>query len=277
MNDALVMSMLHGQTHRDEQIHPIFHGQVILVTKVRDWNSLDQFHDEVRSATVRCTGIQNTSDIGMIHQRQSLSFAFEASDHFFGIHTWLDDLQRHFAPDRFRLLGHVDNAKSPFANSLQELVGADNGPGILGNLRPHVADTANRRAAEKIPRFCMSLQQSLQPFAKCIIAAATLPDEPQPLFTGFQIQRFQKDFLLIHGVVPEFPGNEGDDVTGNGGLETTIVQCEKPTYIAQEFCRIRVCQRQTLSQKPDSGPKETKKTTLLNRSEGTFFVSILRK
>ena len=45
------------------------------------------------------------------------------------VHARLDDLQGHLPPDRLGLLGHVDDAHAPFADLLQELVGADDRAG----------------------------------------------------------------------------------------------------------------------------------------------------
>ena len=46
-----------------------------------------------------------------------------------GIHARLDDLQGDPAADGLLLLGHVDDAHAPFADLLQQLVGADDVPG----------------------------------------------------------------------------------------------------------------------------------------------------
>ena len=51
---------------------------------------------------------------------------------WFGVHARLDDLQRHLAADGLDLLGHVDDAHAAFADLLQQLVGADDRPGVLG-------------------------------------------------------------------------------------------------------------------------------------------------
>src|SRR5262249_9539074 len=45
----------------------------------------------------------------------------------------LDDFERHFAADRFLLLGHEDDAEAAFTDLLQELVGSDDGAGALGD------------------------------------------------------------------------------------------------------------------------------------------------
>ena len=56
------------------------------------------------------------------------------------VHARLDDLQRHLAADGLRLLGHVDDAHAPFADLLQQLVGADDRAGALGDRRQSTVD-----------------------------------------------------------------------------------------------------------------------------------------
>ena len=65
----------------------------------------------------------------MVHQGQRLPLGLEPGDDLPGIHARLDDLQRHLALDRLRLLGHEHDAQAPFADLLQELVGADDRAG----------------------------------------------------------------------------------------------------------------------------------------------------
>ena len=71
-------------------------------------------------------------DVGVIHQRQGLPLRLEAGDDLRRIHARLDDFQGHLAADRFFLLGHIDDAKAPLADLLQQLVGADDAADILG-------------------------------------------------------------------------------------------------------------------------------------------------
>jgi len=64
-------------------------------------------------------------DVRVVHQRQSLPLGLEADDHFPAIHPRFDDLQGHFAADRTRLLGHVDDTEAAFADSLKQFVRTD--------------------------------------------------------------------------------------------------------------------------------------------------------
>ena len=63
----------------------------------------------------------------MIHERQRLPLGLESSDDQARIHARLEDFQRHLAPDRLSLLGHVDDAEAPFADLFEQPVWADAG------------------------------------------------------------------------------------------------------------------------------------------------------
>jgi hypothetical protein len=68
----------------------------------------------------------------MVHHRQRLPLGLEAGDHLSRVQSRLDDLQSHAPLDRLLLLGHVDYAHPPFADYLQELVGANARAKALG-------------------------------------------------------------------------------------------------------------------------------------------------
>ncbi len=61
----------------------------------------------------------------MVHHRQRLSLGLKAGDDLPAVHAGLDNLECNTATDRLLLLGHVHHAHAPFADLLQELVGAD--------------------------------------------------------------------------------------------------------------------------------------------------------
>ena len=69
----------------------------------------------------------------MIHQGQRLPFRLEAGNDLIGIHPRLDDFQSDDAADGSFLLGHIDNAKSPFADHLQQFVKPDHRSGPFGD------------------------------------------------------------------------------------------------------------------------------------------------
>ena len=61
----------------------------------------------------------------MLHKRQRLPFRVKPSDHFLGIHPWLDDLQRNFALHRLGLFSDIDDPHPAFADLLANCVRAD--------------------------------------------------------------------------------------------------------------------------------------------------------
>ena len=61
----------------------------------------------------------------MIHQGQRLPLGLETGHDAFGVHSQLDDFQRRPPVHRFLLLGHIDHAATPSADSLQQLVRPD--------------------------------------------------------------------------------------------------------------------------------------------------------
>jgi len=68
----------------------------------------------------------------MLHHGQRLPLRPEPCYDLLGIHTQLDDFQRHAAADGFFLLGHIDHAATAFADLLQQFVVPDAVAGFLG-------------------------------------------------------------------------------------------------------------------------------------------------
>jgi hypothetical protein len=61
----------------------------------------------------------------VIHQRQGLALALEARDDLAAVHPGLDDLQRHVAAKRMRLLSVVDHAHTAFPDWPDQFEGTD--------------------------------------------------------------------------------------------------------------------------------------------------------
>ena len=95
VNDALLMRMLHGLADGDEELQSLAGRQMLLVAELRDRNAMDEFHHEVRPATVGRARIEHLGDVGVVHQRQGLAFGLEPGDHLPRVHPRLDDLQGH--------------------------------------------------------------------------------------------------------------------------------------------------------------------------------------
>jgi len=58
----------------------------------------------------------------VVHQSQRLLFRLEAGNDLACVHSGLDDLDRHLAPDRFPLFGHPHLAEPANANSFEKFV-----------------------------------------------------------------------------------------------------------------------------------------------------------
>ncbi len=131
VDDPLLMGVLDGLANRPKQLQPLPCRQVVLVAVLRDRNPAHQLHHEVRPARFGRSGVEHFGDVGMVHHRQRLPLRLEPGDHLLGVHSRLDDLQGHLAPDRLLLLGHEDDAEAAFADLLQELVAADDRAGLF--------------------------------------------------------------------------------------------------------------------------------------------------
>ena len=83
VNDTFLMSVMDGGTHIDHQIQTFANVHLFLVAELGDGQSPHQFHDEVGPVIGGHSRIENLGDIGMIHQRDRLSFGLEPSDHLF--------------------------------------------------------------------------------------------------------------------------------------------------------------------------------------------------
>jgi hypothetical protein len=59
------------------------------------------------------------------HQRERIAFGLESTEHHFGIHPRLDDLEGYLSAERLFLLSHVNQAHAALANQLSQLVGAN--------------------------------------------------------------------------------------------------------------------------------------------------------
>ena len=125
VDDALLVCMLDRPAKPLEHRQPIARAHPLLVAVLVDRNPGDVLHDEVRAPRLRAPGVEHLGDVRVVHQRQRLALALEASDHLLRIHAELDDLDRHAALKRLTLLGEIDAAHASLAQQAENLVGAD--------------------------------------------------------------------------------------------------------------------------------------------------------
>ena len=153
VDHAFLMRVLHAVAEGNEQLQSLARRELVLIAVLGDRRPFDQLHREIGSSRVGRTGVEHLGDVRMIHQGQGLPLGFEPRHHLARVHAGLDDLQGHFAADGLPLRRHVHDAHAPFANLLQQLVGADPGAGEFadGGYVPGGFDSAGRRLQEAGP------------------------------------------------------------------------------------------------------------------------------
>ena len=114
--------VVHGRADLAEEREPGVQVEAVGVAILGDRYPFHQFHDEERPAAGRGPGVQHASDVGVVHQRQGLTFRLEAGQDVACVHPALDQLQRHLAADRPDLLGEIDRPHPPLADLLADLV-----------------------------------------------------------------------------------------------------------------------------------------------------------
>nr|WP_235908641.1 hypothetical protein [Roseiconus nitratireducens] len=125
MNDSLLMRVMNGAANLDEQLETFFGRKISLTGKLRDWNSVDEFHDEVRPSILGDPRVQDPRDVVVVHHRQSLLLSAKPVQNLLGIHPRLDELQCYLAANRMFLLRPIHDTESAFAELFLDLIAAD--------------------------------------------------------------------------------------------------------------------------------------------------------
>ncbi len=122
MAHSFLVGMLHRRTNLDEQRQSVQYGQLVFNTIIRQRDTLHQFHHEKGFTRIGRSGVQDSSDMRMVHQGQGLALGFEARKDANGIHTSLDHFDRDSALDGLGLVGHEDSTHSSLADFLKKFV-----------------------------------------------------------------------------------------------------------------------------------------------------------
>ena len=80
MDNPLLVGMLHGLTQRHKHDEPFTNGQNTRIAEISDRNAVDEFHHEIRQASVRRPRVEHSGDVGVIHNRQRLTFCLKSRD-----------------------------------------------------------------------------------------------------------------------------------------------------------------------------------------------------
>jgi hypothetical protein len=125
VDHPLLVGVLDGLAHRDEQGQAVLRSELVRITVVGDRHTADQLHHEVGAAGGRASRVEHAGDVRVIHQGQRLALGLEPGDDVAGVHPRLQDLERDLAADRLGLLGHEDQAEAPLTDELHQPVGPD--------------------------------------------------------------------------------------------------------------------------------------------------------
>ena len=87
MDDTFLMRVLDRLADRDEQFDAFADREFTQVAELRDRDPSDEFHREEGAAGFGHAAVEDPGDARMIHDRQRLSFCFEARDDLAGIHA----------------------------------------------------------------------------------------------------------------------------------------------------------------------------------------------
>ncbi len=171
--------------------------RLLLVAVVGDRHARDQLHDEVRSAGLGGTGVEDLGDVGVVHQGQGLPLGLEAGDDLPRVHAELDDLQRHLAADRLLLLGHVDDAEASLADSFQQFVAADRLARFCARRRSVQRIDLQLRRFEKTARPRMGRQQPLDAITKLGVVRTSVSQERRAVFRRIDVASGFKEPLFV--------------------------------------------------------------------------------
>jgi hypothetical protein len=115
VDHALLVRVLHGAAHGPEQLQPLCDRLPLAVAVLRDGQTLDVLHDEVRPPLAGGAGIEDPRDIGVIHHRQRLPLISEAGQDLVGVHPEFYYFEGDISPNGFALRGQVHRAHASFA------------------------------------------------------------------------------------------------------------------------------------------------------------------
>src|SRR5580765_3707251 len=122
MDDSFLMRVLYRVADLNEQLQTRIRRQGMSVTIIGDFDTIDKFHHKIRPPMLGCAGIEDVSNVRMIHQRERLTLSLEARDHAFRVHSRLNHLEGDTTANRFLLLCYENHTATSFSDLLQQLV-----------------------------------------------------------------------------------------------------------------------------------------------------------
>jgi hypothetical protein len=123
-------------------------------------------------------------NVGVVHQGQRLTLVIKAGHHLPGIHSQLNNLQRHFAPEGLGLLGSEHLPETPFAQPGQDTVVPDLFADQVGLVNQRLS---RHIAGKKVAGALIGLEEVLNLIAQGGIIPARLTQKLVALFTGLDM------------------------------------------------------------------------------------------
>ena len=194
MNHPFLVGVLDGIADLDEKVQPLASGELVLVAVIGDRDAAHQFHDKEGASGVRRAGFQHFGDVGMFHHGQRLALRLETGHDLLGVHAQLDDLERHTAADRLLLFGHIDRAKTAFADFFEQFVTAN---GITRLLSYRVGSPRGQSANLQEIVILIIAQQRVHRRSKGVVTSANPFQISRPGLGCGLIQRLQKNVAFL--------------------------------------------------------------------------------
>ena len=186
MNHALLVRVVHGLAHLNEQAQPRTDVEPQVKGEFRDRPALDVLHGEEGLWTVVGLGSTRLVDLGdprMVHQAENLSLPLEAPREVFRDQSRADQLQGD-RPFRIVLTGEVDLAHPALGQQAFDAVPADPRSGDLYERFPG-------RLLEEIIGPCVLGEERLHLRLQCKVAAARFGQKGLPL-CGEAVERLSE-------------------------------------------------------------------------------------
>ena len=124
VDDALLMGMLDRLADGDEEPEAVLGGEPVPVAVVGEGNAPGELHNEIGTAGLGGSGVEDLGDIGVVHDGQGLTLCLEPGHHIPGVHAEFYDLHGDAAMHGLDLLSQVDHAHAAASQLLEELIPA---------------------------------------------------------------------------------------------------------------------------------------------------------
>src|SRR5690349_11731918 len=148
----------------------------MLIAVFRDFDAANQFHYEIRATGFSRSRVKYFRDIRMIHQGERLSFSLKPGNDTFGVHARLNDFQSDSPSHWPLLLGHENDAATPFSDLLQQFVFVDLIAGLFtrSEFNPDLAKRPGWRCFQEVGGTFVGSQQRLNSATQLLVTSTGL-------------------------------------------------------------------------------------------------------